>query len=786
MQQLIIRIPVNSEIIGTFAAMFKQTFWHLSLTTRREIINFLHIMKEKTLLLVFMLLSLAIGAQAGMKTTFKGSFINADTSGWQAQTTMADEDDGDEDTPVVDGLMIIGLDNVGRWALLESPYAVDFGQTNELASMLFYVENGSSETFTFSEVNISEGFGAFLEINDEAVALADGLQVAAGEQLPLLLVMAADTPGVKEGTISFAGTNFPTFTFVLSGEVVDNQKWFCDFENGMPTNMLAGKAWSVATYDGSMMAMAAGYDNLTDDDMRLITPRLLVEEGEVLNFQAAKTVYSPIFKIYYSTDRANWSLLKEYKSGDFNNASIGQSGGMPVYGRTDMTLDNVPSGEGYLCFVAKKVNLDNLYGFTLVPLAHDLLFTDTTLPESGEVNTTSTAVVKVRNLGQDEPEGSYTAEVLVDGQVAGTIATPDITAGEELELSIPFTPHQAGTFTIGVRLTFGVGTDDEWTLETQQAEITIDEETAKGQLVIGTPGYSRWDNYTTGIPAHRNYAPVVSEIIYKASAIDLKKGSKIKKIWMKGVSTTIASVEMQVWMENTTDEAVNTQSPRDASEMTLVYNGTQIIRVDGSYAEPTEKYKFNLKNGFVYDGNNLRIRMLSNNYTQSPIFVQYDNNAGTAMTKLENDPWDTEDTPVLYIEYEKEATTMSGQVTDAATAQAIADATITLTSGNVIYTATTDGEGCYTINVVKDHLTGFMATAEARGYDSVTEAVSFDDGSLTLNFSLSSAMPTALKGANAAEKDRNALYDLSGRRIAGNAMPKKGIYVRNGQKFVVK
>ncbi len=40
MQQLFIRIPVNSEIIGTFAAMFKQTFWHLSLTTRREIINF--------------------------------------------------------------------------------------------------------------------------------------------------------------------------------------------------------------------------------------------------------------------------------------------------------------------------------------------------------------------------------------------------------------------------------------------------------------------------------------------------------------------------------------------------------------------------------------------------------------------------------------------------------------------------------------------------------------------------------------------------------------------------
>ena len=121
MQQLFIRIPVNSEIIGTFAAMFKQTFWHLSLTTRREIINFLHIMKEKTLLLVFMLLSLTIGAQAGMKTTFKGSFINADTSGWQAQATMADEDDGDEDTPVVDGLMVIGLDNVGRWALLESP-----------------------------------------------------------------------------------------------------------------------------------------------------------------------------------------------------------------------------------------------------------------------------------------------------------------------------------------------------------------------------------------------------------------------------------------------------------------------------------------------------------------------------------------------------------------------------------------------------------------------------------------------------------------------------------------
>ena len=92
-------------------------------------------------------------------------------------------------------------------------------------------------------------------------------------------------------------------------------------------------------------------------------------------------------------------------------------------------------------------------------------------------------------------------------------------------------------------------------------------------------------------------------------------------------------------------------------------------------------------------------------------------------------------TPVLYLTLSNDPATMQGKVTNKKNGAAVEGASIVLTSGNVQYSATTDAEGMYSIEVIQTGLEYDM-TAEKEGFFPQTGKISFADGNITKDIEL--------------------------------------------------
>ena len=107
-------------------------------------------------------------------------------------------------------------------------------------------------------------------------------------------------------------------------------------------------------------------------------------------------------------------------------------------------LDNIPAGQYYLAFEAGGVHLDNLYGFKPVEVSHDLVVTETTVPESVMTNHSLKVTATFKNVNlADEPAGSYTAALHFGDDIIKTDA-PVLKAGEAQTFTFLTTPHVAG------------------------------------------------------------------------------------------------------------------------------------------------------------------------------------------------------------------------------------------------------------------------------------------------------------------------------------------------------
>lgn len=163
-----------------------------------------------------------------------------------------------------------------------------------------------------------------------------------------------------------------------SGEV-----WSEGFENGMPFGWVAN-TWSIADLDaaysesyGAKCATAGEKDQVS----KFITPKLRVQEGDVLSFDLAKNNTSTYWHcdgsmfgsvcalhVYYSADRAVWTQAKEIMESELSkNHAGGLSDDRNSYEFTSFTVDNIPAGEYYIAFEGQCVWIDNVTGFELVP-----------------------------------------------------------------------------------------------------------------------------------------------------------------------------------------------------------------------------------------------------------------------------------------------------------------------------------------------------------------------------------------------------------------------------------
>lgn len=533
--------------------------------------------------------------------------------------------------------------------------------------------------------------------------------LAENEQMDITVSMTTATTGNKNATLRLKAQGLDDYTLQLAGTTVPTTAWFVDFEEGFPTNMIVGDAWSLQQAGGSQVAEVSQYNYF--HDYRMVSPRVRVAAGDKLCFDAAKLNYLPELTVWYSADRTTWTQqLHVFDKSEFAAVNTFKT----------FELSDMPQGDYYLCFEAKGVQIDNIYGFTPVNVAYDMLVTEQTLPTDGEVNSTLQASFAVRNMGAAIEAGSYTAALYIDNVAVCQAEPVAIGAGATVAYSFSHTPHQpVSGKPVQVRL---VAANGRVMAQSAEQTLTVAAETMHTELTVGTPSAGKMQSK---VPVY-TYSPYsYADILYPAANLPLRKGDIIERIAFKGKNEAVRKGHVKAWIALTDDEQAASRWTTPEDEPTLdLAEWTFPVASDGDMlvldisARP-----------IVYDGRNLRLRLLTQMTSGYNGNVSYyvDGTAGQAYFDYETylgEPqlYDTS-APVCYLSLSDQPLVVQGSVLNRNTRQPVAGASIVLKSGDVEYYATSATDGRYAVQAMKR--LDYELSASHEGYFPYVQPVSF-------------------------------------------------------------
>ena len=491
-------------------------------------------------------------------------------------------------------------------------------------------------------------------------------------------------------------------------------QWYIDFSQGeLPFG---------TTTDGNIYF---GYSNAyTIATVRIISPKLDIQEGEklVLNVRNQSYYSSGTLKVLYSEDKNSWTEFGDYSS----ELSSSQK---------DITVSGMSAGIKYVAVECNNLYLYTFSGYTRYFAENDVMFDNVAMPETGMVNNDIQISANIINMGAERAAGSYTIEFLVDGETVATADDANLGVGETRAVEFGYTPHAEGTIEMKLRYTCG-----DYVVETEAQNVEVGAEVAASSVQVGEA-----TGNDMNVPFSFMYKMTHAETIYSAADLKLKSGDKITKIGFHGYNTSEKTLPVKIWAVNTDEAAFSPAygTPfSDTEGMTLVYDGTATFKKAGAYKNYSYTYddmvELELSEPFVYTGSNIKfvytkeendgggLRYETSTSLKATSPSMYTGANYTVPTTMST----ASATPVLYLTLSNDPATMQGKVTNKKNGAAVEGASIVLTSGNVQYSATTDAEGNYNIEVVQTGLEYDM-TAEKEGFFPQTGKISFAEGSIT-------------------------------------------------------
>lgn len=628
---------------------------------------------------------------------------------------------------------------------------------------------GTSLSAISQEVTIKNDGGAPLQITGTTVpagftSTLTTQEIAAHESATFSIATDENT-GVKEGDFVI-NSNAGNFTLKLKAVVAEADKYFVDFETDASTtgmiveNVVDGwytYGWktnnsSDAGYPGNTRNayMNTGSSAKAMGPFKLITPLLEATAGETFSFEAAR--YSSSngeLKVYYSADRKEWTLLRTLSTEE-GTAEEDQFSdeAAPKYGKAfkRYTINSIPAGQWYIAFEAgnnKPVYLDNILGFKKVDVAHDVNVT-AIIPETGIVNSALTVPVTATNqLGKAEAGSDYVAQFIMGDEVVKEIAGSTIAASGNVSFNIDATPHKAGTFDSYVKFVF----NDGFETSSEVKSVTISEELFSKEVIAG--GTADGQGYLTPFGTYDKKSETQS--IYLPTDVEgLTAGAKITSIAFRGYNTKGENItyDTQAWIGET--ELTGFESPItpiETSTLTKIYDGSITPALTATKNEHEDIIVFNLTEPYTYTGKNLviAVRNVADAYNMQ-LGLDYHVTEGVQSIRRSSDSGEFDGMtwkaatpssyasspltlPIAYLGVEAEAPVVSGTVTDKETSQPISGAEVRATSGDVFYTTTTDAEGKYSLDILKDNL-DYELKASAEGYAPSKETINVSEGSI--------------------------------------------------------
>lgn len=593
-----------------------------------------------------------------------------------------------------------------------------WGMVSASTDKKFQISNDGAAPLNITKVVVPDGF---------TTSLTAPLTIAAHETKDFTVTMTAEKPGIYSGEFKVSGEGVDDFSFNVSGTVLDPAKYYANFnDDQIPAGAYVEDGWSVEQRD------AASSDNpyllsngSQDKDNKFVTPLLKVAEGEKMSVDVARTNYytggeGVYLNVYYSTDRTNWTLARKITA---NELSEDRAVNYTYYYSKLKTfvIDNIPAGNYYIGFGAGYTSIDNIYGFEKVDVAHDLMLTASKLPATAVVNNAYTATATLLNVNaKDEAADSYTASLYVDGEVVATAPAKAIASGEKAEFSFSYTPHKAGAAEAYIEFKNAA---DNYTVASEKVSVDVKEEQATGTVTVGNGNTSEnrsaidwYDANGTGGHIDNLYT---AEMLSKYG---IKKGAKITSVAYTGTCTsekTISDINLTAYVGAVDATTFKAGKDYESLQKVNVFTGETVA------FEYQKQYTttITLPEPIVWDGTSA-IRVLT--YIQAGGWVNvkfkcddsdnnshYGSGAPGAASSITAKP-----TAVAEFGIQVEPSVIAGNIT--CNDKAVAGATVTLTSGDVIYTGASDDKGAYSIDVIQNDKK-YNLTVSAPGYIDYTE-----------------------------------------------------------------
>lgn len=594
-----------------------------------------------------------------------------------------------------------------------------WGMVNASTDKTFKISNDGAAPLNITKVVVPDGF---------TTSLAAPLTIAAHETKDFTVTMTAEKSGIYSGEFKVSGEGVDDFSFNVSGTVLDPAKYYANFnDDQIPAGAYAEDGWSVAQHD------AASSDNpyllsngSQDKDNKFVTPLLKVAEGEKMSVDVARTNYytggeGVYLNVYYSADRTNWTLARKITADELSeDRAVNYT---YYYSKLKtFVIDNIPAGNYYIGFGAGYTSIDNIYGFEKVDVAHDLMLTASKLPATAVVNNAYTATATLLNVNaKDEAADSYTASLYVDGEVVATALAKAIASGEKAEFSFSYTPHKAGVAEAYIEFKNAA---DNYTVASEKVSVDVKEEQATGTVTVGngntTSNKTAIDWYdANGSGAHMDN-------LYKPEMLEkygLKKGAKITSVSYTGTSfndKTVSDILLTAYVGAVDTAKFEAGKNYESLQKVDVYTGKSTIDfVDGKTYTTT----ITLPEPIIWDGTSA-IRVLT--YVKADKYVNVKFNADDSDNNSyygsgapgEASSLSAKPTAVAEFGIQTEPSVIAGNITW--DNKAVAGATVTLTSGDVIYTGASDDKGAYSIDVIQNDKK-YNLTVSAPGYIDYTE-----------------------------------------------------------------
>lgn len=616
-----------------------------------------------------------------------------------------------------------------------------WGMVNASTDKTFKISNDGAAPLNITKVVVPDGF---------TTSLTAPLTLAAHESKDFTVTLPAEKPGIYSGEFKVSAEGVDDFSFNVSGTVLDPTKFYANFnDDKIPAGAYAEDGWSVAQrdYDSSDNPYLLSNDS-QDEDNKFVTPLLKVAEGEKMSVDVARTGYSTggagvYLNVYYSADRTNWTLARKITADELSTTKANSS---YYYGELkSFVIDKIPAGNYYIGFGAGYTSIDNIYGFEKVDVAHDLMLSASKLPATAVVNNAYTATATLFNVNaKDEAADSYTASLYVDGEVVATAPAKAIASGEKAEFSFSYTPHKAGAAEAYIEFKNAA---DNYTVTSEKVSVDVKEEQTTGTVTVGngnkTSNKTAIDWYdANGSGAHMDnlYNPEMLE------KYGLKKGAKITSVSYTGTSSndkTVSDINLTAYVGAVDAAKFEAGKNFESLQKVEVYTGkTTIDFVSGNTYTTT----ITLPEPIVWDGTSA-IRVLI--YVKADKYVNvkfnaddsdknsyYGSGAPGEASSLSEQP-----TAVAEFGIQTEPSVIAGNIT--CNDKAVAGATVTLTSGDVIYTGASDDKGAYSINVIQNDKK-YNLTVSAPGYIDYTENDVDLSQSVNKNIVLEKVGPVAL------------------------------------------